>query len=433
MKFILLFTFICSFSLFGQIQLFEHANFGGGSVTINSSWQAKGNNLIWNDKISSIKVPKGNILIIYEHTDFSGAHTVVSGNWQAKDKNIAWNDQISSIEVLDLNKECAMIYFCFLQNGELDSWDRTNDFILNSNGKGFFGIHGILNPVVDTVDLALRFYVKDGNKADAKFKIDGNEIRGWVQFPGKVKKNLYGYLADMRSKITEPLINQMVLNDAPKTKSKEVTSDPFQSASFQPPSNTISEAPRVFMNKDFTGESKYIDQNWSFGDINNDVDWSKWWRKVRSIQVPEGWELICYRSENFKGQSIRITGDWVPDNDPNWKEKVESIQIVRKGILGPWAELLNPGVIVYQNTDFSGYSRYVDKDWSFGDINRDKDWSTWWRKVKSIRVPPGFAIICYRSENFQGQSIEITGDWVPDQDPKWKENIESIRIIRRGR
>ncbi|MEZ4936693.1 MAG: beta/gamma crystallin-related protein [Crocinitomicaceae bacterium] len=413
-----------------QITIFEDVNFGGGSKNITSNWKATGDQSIWNDKISSIRVPEGTIIVIYEHSNYLGAHKVISRDWQANEEDGVWNDQISAIKILDTEADYSMIYACYLQQGNLDSWDRTSDFTLTSAGVGYLGTSILKNPKVDTVDMALTFARQDQNRADGKIKIEGNEIFGWIQFDGKAKRNLYGYLSDLQPTIVQPVLDQSVLEQKPRQ--REGQNHSIENTEIMPQVRNYSEGVRVFMNNDFTGESRYVDKDWSFGDINTDPDWSKWWRKVKSIKVPPGWEIICYSGENFQGRSIHLTGDWIPDNHNDWKDDVESIKIVRKGMVSYWGQLLNPGVIVYKNSNFTGPSRYVDKDWSFGDVNFDQDFSEWWRKVASIRVPPGWAIRCYSAENFQGRSIEITSDWVPVNDSNWKEKVESIRIVRRG-
>ncbi|MFT6923247.1 MAG: hypothetical protein ACJA1C_002257 [Crocinitomicaceae bacterium] len=415
-----------------KIIIYEDANYGAAYFELDSNWQASDIYSIWDNKISSIRIPEGIIVIIYENTNFSGAHKVLDKDWQALEKDVSWNNKVSSIRFLDFTKPYGMIYHCYLQDGTENLWSRTSDFVLNDNSKVFFGIDQIKNPVVDTVDMSLIFTTDAGNEVNAKIIIDGNEIFGWVQQSNGPKKNLYGHMVDILPDNYRPILSQSEINNMPistvKNEQKEILTPTRQY-----PTTNYTEGIRVFKTDNFKGESRYVDEDWSFGDINNDADFFDWWRKIKSIRVPKGWATTCYSGENFSGNSIQITGDWIPANDPKWNENIKSIKIVRKGIEDYWGNLLNPAVTVYKTANFSGESRSVDEDWSFGDINNDDDFFDWWRKIKSIRVPRGCAITCYSGEKFSGNSIQITGDWIPANDPKWNENIKSIKITRYGR
>jgi hypothetical protein len=415
-----------------KIIIYEDSNYGASYLELNSDWQANNKDQIWNDKISSIRIPEGVIIVIYENCDYSGAHKVLNRDWKAIDDEGSWDNKISSIQFIDENKPYTMIYHCYLQDGTKDAWQRTNDLVMNYTADSYFGIDKIINPTIDTTNLSFGFTLEKGNKVNANISIDGNEVHGWIQQANKIKQNLYGVLKDITPIASIPQKAQGIINEYPKTVKKS-TSTNLNSSDIKFPVSTYSDAIKVYKNADFTGESRYVDGDWTFGDINKDADFFDWWRQIRSIRIPEGWEIICYSDAYYMGDQIRLTNDWIPEYDSKWKENIRSIKIVRKGMLDYWGNLLNKGVIVYKEPDFTGESRYVDRDWSFGDITKDADFFDWWRQIKSIRVPEGWAIICFRYENFSGDSIQITGNWIPANDPKWKENIKSIKLVRRGK
>ena len=83
------------------VSLFEH-NFEGRKMVISKDWTVLGSNDPFNDRISSIHVPKGWKVIVYEHAHFRGNSMEITGQWQAERSNSFWNDRISSIRVVRL-------------------------------------------------------------------------------------------------------------------------------------------------------------------------------------------------------------------------------------------------------------------------------------------------------------------------------------------
>ena len=85
---------------------FEHINFGGRNLKIveGKVWRAR-HDWTWNDRVSSIKVPKGCILsvrengTIYPGRDLGALHRIEGRNLNlifVRDSNgVNWNDRIS--------------------------------------------------------------------------------------------------------------------------------------------------------------------------------------------------------------------------------------------------------------------------------------------------------------------------------------------------
>lgn len=84
------------------ITIFEHSNFRGAARQVQGEWSVRNSNDFWNDRISSIYVPRGYAAILYEHNHFRGATTVVEGPVSFSARRDFWNDQISSIRVVRL-------------------------------------------------------------------------------------------------------------------------------------------------------------------------------------------------------------------------------------------------------------------------------------------------------------------------------------------
>lgn len=63
----------------------------------NKKFKEKGRNKNWNDILSSIKVEKGNKIILFEHSNYEGDSLIVTTS-KSNLKNIGWNDRASSIK-----------------------------------------------------------------------------------------------------------------------------------------------------------------------------------------------------------------------------------------------------------------------------------------------------------------------------------------------
>ena len=88
------------------------------------------------------------------------------------------------------------------------------------------------------------------------------------------------------------------------------------------------------------------------------------------------------------------------------------------------AQKLPTPVSIHEHMDFmgSGYSFKNTEMSTFGD---------WWNKnISAVRVPEGYKIIAYQEINYQGASIEITGNWTPANNKGWDNKISSMRVIK---
>ncbi len=80
-------------------ELFQHMDFGGGSLLAESNAPYRRLDDGWNDQFSSLKVPRGCRLEVYQDYDFRGAsRTVPSGSYRSVGDD--WNDQISSLRCI---------------------------------------------------------------------------------------------------------------------------------------------------------------------------------------------------------------------------------------------------------------------------------------------------------------------------------------------
>lgn len=81
------------------VRVFQHSNFEGESIEINSDWSVRNWDDYWNDKISSISITPGIEVTVYEHANFQGRSVTLTSDWTVYAWNDFWNDRISSIQV----------------------------------------------------------------------------------------------------------------------------------------------------------------------------------------------------------------------------------------------------------------------------------------------------------------------------------------------
>lgn len=85
-------------SLLGVI-LFEHDNYNGAQEIFMADDPDLRNNVIGNDKASSIKVPAGCVATLYEHINYQGKSETFGANDNWLGDNTIGNDNVSSIKI----------------------------------------------------------------------------------------------------------------------------------------------------------------------------------------------------------------------------------------------------------------------------------------------------------------------------------------------
>lgn len=83
-----------------EARVYEHADFRGCSKLLRDCWSVRFSEEYWNDRISSIDIPRGLKVVVYEHADFRGHAMTLRGHWTVRSPCEFWNDRISSIRIL---------------------------------------------------------------------------------------------------------------------------------------------------------------------------------------------------------------------------------------------------------------------------------------------------------------------------------------------
>lgn len=103
-KFIYSLLITLSFGVaFGQtgVVVYEDVNFRGVNRVISDTWEANGVWSYFDGKISSVKIPEGELVMLFEDENFKGAHKLITSSWTATGEYAIWNDEVSSIKVVD--------------------------------------------------------------------------------------------------------------------------------------------------------------------------------------------------------------------------------------------------------------------------------------------------------------------------------------------
>lgn len=85
-----------------------------------------------------------------------------------------------------------------------------------------------------------------------------------------------------------------------------------------------------------------------------------------------------------------------------------------------WAQ--NDRVIAYMQTNFQGQNMILTDGWK-GSRGFD-------RRIKSIKVPPGYRVTIYNDKDYKGTEATLTEDWNPGEGGWWTTQIRSIRVVR---
>jgi len=81
------------------VSVYEHHDFEGASKTIFDSWSMRNSDDFWDDRISSINIPYGYVVVLYKHARFRGNCLTLEGPSLIQLDEDSWNDKVSSIQV----------------------------------------------------------------------------------------------------------------------------------------------------------------------------------------------------------------------------------------------------------------------------------------------------------------------------------------------
>lgn len=182
----------------------------------------------------------------------------------------------------------------------------------------------------------------------------------------------------------------------------------------------------LFKERNLEGDHHFIS-----GDIEGE-NLSDWYY-TNSIYVPDGWEVWAYTGSNFSGQTLKLTESWLGTeaNAWKWRNQIRSIRIVRQVKTNHFGfqHYKNLGVALFKERNLEGEHLFSDHDW---DCEQN---SNFCNRIQSIYLPPGYEVWIYSGKNYTGSYRILKESWLGTDDEawKWRNSIQSIRIVYRGR
>ena len=164
----------------------------------------------------------------------------------------------------------------------------------------------------------------------------------------------------------------------------------------------------IYKHANFQGMIKFIPIGQSYSSLRT----IKWNDKISSIRLIRNGIVKIYDHDNYSGDTTTITDDvadmavFLQDSQTNWNDRVSSLKVVDRntenntqpGDLG-----VKPICVFYDNVMKTGIP------YKSGLGNYSKIKQEWKGRINSIRIEPGFKIVIYEKENFQGKQLVLMG------------------------
>ncbi|HSU28320.1 MAG TPA: beta/gamma crystallin-related protein [Chitinophagaceae bacterium] len=150
--------------------------------------------------------------------------------------------------------------------------------------------------------------------------------------------------------------------------------------------------------------------------ISNDV--------LSSIRIPNGYYVILYEDDNYKGASTTIYNDTycLPGS---WDNRTSSIYVGQSGNNNNFQNYFAK-VTLYEDCNYGGGSHSLGIGYhALNELGIRND------ALSSIRIPQGYSVTLYKDDNFHGSQTTETGD-IPCFNSLWNDKVTSIRVFKTG-
>ncbi len=162
--------------------------------------------------------------------------------------------------------------------------------------------------------------------------------------------------------------------------------------------------------------------------------------EASSVCVPEGWRVILYSDEGFRGDRLELQGTvFISDlkrdrpQGVNWGDRISSIQVFRPRprFGGRVPSSCNEYPILFHDDGFRGGNlRLQDSE---SDLGRQGIGDG----ASSVCVPAGWRVVLYEHDRYGGDRLEIVGpDAIEDlkrdrpNNQNWGDRISSVQVYR---
>lgn len=170
----------------------------------------------------------------------------------------------------------------------------------------------------------------------------------------------------------------------------------------------------LFGNPSFKIERARIKDDWIFDG----------WHTIRSISIPEGWEIWLYKNTHFEGSYLVLNTSWdgTGPERKEWRDQIKSIKVVRKPVRT--AQYVSTQIEVFDQALYKGQSCIISGNWSCHSLENH----SWNNCISSIRIPPGVRVVVFENPDFRGKSFTLTSS--TSLLGFWNNQIGSIQVFR---
>jgi hypothetical protein len=298
------------------VVIYNDFNFQGASQVLRDSWRGGGD---FDRNVRSIRVPAGYRVTIYTERNFRGTESALTEDWNTNSATAYWVGKIRSIRVergggqSDPNSFPTARGDDMLPNEKLGFnqtiSSRRGDYRLIFQNDGNLVLYrGSKNSPVWSSNTA------NAGGTVAVMQNDGNlVIYGANQTPiWSTNTNGSGgtrlIVQDDGNVVIYRPDNVAVWS----ANTNQEQTNPPAAGNF----------PVIYAERDYNGPALAIER-----DFEGNRDWNGNPHRIRSIRVPQGWYLVVYERQNYRGRSYNVNFDWSPTPDDFWYGKIRSIRV----------------------------------------------------------------------------------------------------------
>ena len=369
----------------GNVVLFEHADFRGRSEIVNEDRDNLKGSVVGNDRVSSIRVPRGFKVTLYADSGYRGKFVVLYDDVRDLGRTGLGNDRASSVRVERVDGRPEPVIFYTLPN---------------FRGK------------------SERFYEGRTNMRDTFL---GNDSVSSVRIPRGMSVTIYrdkdygGESVVLYDDVAN-LVRTSVGN-------KKMSS--FHIDTGRKPIRDRFDKVVLFDDTGYSGRREVLafdDPDLNDNTIGND--------RLRSLRVPPGHVVVLYEHSHYRGRSEEFHA-----SDPNLSDNVvgldraSSIRILHEDEVYPEPiEEVVDGVELFEHSRFRG-----NRTIAYDDIPDLRATEVGNDQLSSVRIPRGFRVLLYPHVNYGGRPLTLTHS---DDDLSGSrvgnDRVSSIRVERLG-
>ncbi len=371
------------------VTLHEDCNYKGRRSILQAGIYKNYQMKMANDNLSSIQIPNGMKVTIYEHDDFKGKSKTFTSNVSCLDNE--WNDQTSSMVIENMayqpgfNQSDYITFYNDCYNKGYSKSLKPGTYSARSLGLlkqniSSFAIHG---------NLILKVYLNNDNTSGYSYSFDKSE--------------------DCLSKNFNDKISSLVI----EYNNNQSTNDN---------NNSVGSAyATIYTDCNYKGNSLRLAPGYYQGDKLGLLKYD-----ISAIEIPSTLKAKVYvNNENLSGTYYTLKENMsCLTNTLN--NRIGSLIIEESGLQSNNNTTNESGITIYADGNYQGQSVSLLP----GTYNTMAEIGFPDKALSSLTVPPGYRVVLYDSENFQGKKYTVTSSKSSFIFTKWNDNTSSIAVYK---